>query len=664
MAAAAPSLILGERPDGAARSRTPDDRQSLADLWSSWSSHTAGGTRVGRLRIEPDPPLTALAAAIEQHPAAAVALHDSELPPAFRSRLVLTLLRRRADRHGKQLILITGSSEARRLAEAAGLLVLAPTPRDGDSPSTHAAPLWPDDRPARGAGTSPAGPSPRAATVDRAQAMTGTAPALQRHAAGRSEGAAARFTSIRLELAPESAGPAHYPGPAAPSAPSRPAAVRTAAMPAAPALGATGSRRERTWGSRLGTTGWQVGVQLGLALGVAGRTAAARLARRLPERTAPLLLLGAATALLLLAIAYLLLPSGTVELRLAAEPWSVELPVTVDPAIKKPDLARGRLPGRVISKEVSDTRQAPATGRKTVPDAHATGEVVFVNRTDKTVTVPRGTVVLAGTVRFATQADVSVAGTTFGGPQQRFGMSRVAITAVEGGPAGNVDRFKIDRIEGPLSATLQVQNDAPTRGGTERAISYVTADDRKKLQDSLYQLLSDRLAQQLRSQLPNSEKETAVPWSGQNPAIVEATFSKNVDEEAQTLSLTLKLRYGATIFSNDAYNSFVQQLAAGRIAQLKPGYSLVSGTLKAEPPSVAGIENGAVQLVGRAQGTVVPRVDTGALRTRLANRTRGQADAYLGSLPGIVEYQLRVWPAWFGRLPWAGFRIAVHLSPR
>src|SRR5581483_2198786 len=114
MAAAAPSLILGERPDTAARSRMPDDRQRLS---GGWSSRAAGGARVARLRIEPDTPLTTLAAAIEQHPAVAVALHDAELPPALRSRLVLTLLRRRADRRGKQLIFVASSSQGRRLAE-------------------------------------------------------------------------------------------------------------------------------------------------------------------------------------------------------------------------------------------------------------------------------------------------------------------------------------------------------------------------------------------------------------------------------------------------------------------------------------------------------------------------------------------------------------------
>src|SRR5919204_71130 len=78
------------------------------------------------------------------------------------------------------------------------------------------------------------------------------------------------------------------------------------------------------------------------------------------------------------------------------------------------------------------------------------------------------------------------------------------------------------------------------RGGTERSISYVTEDDRKKLQESLYRTLAERLTQQLKAQLPAGDKESAIPWSGQAPAVVEATFSKNADDEAQTVALTLK----------------------------------------------------------------------------------------------------------------------------
>ena len=367
-----------------------------------------------------------------------------------------------------------------------------------------------------------------------------------------------------------------------------------------------------------------------------------------------------AAALAVLWLLWTVVPTASVRLVAAPEPWSTTLALQVDPELKKPDVAGGRLPGRAVSRELAETAQTPATGRRVVPDAAASGQVVFINKSDKQVTVPRGTVVLAGNVRFQTRADVAVAATVAAGLQQRVGMGRVDVVAAGGGPAGNVERFQINKIEGPLATALDVQNDAPTRGGTERQVPFVTADDRRRLQESLQASLSDKLLQQVRSQLPAPDKETVVPWSGQNPQVVEAVFSKAADEEAPAVALTLKLRYGATVFGNDAYNAAVRQLTAGRLAETKPGFEVVPDTVRPEPPELNGVESsGVVRLTGLASATVRPRLDGGDLRGALSGRSAGDARAYLAGLPGVVDAEVTTWPGWLGRMPSLGARIGV-----
>jgi hypothetical protein len=282
-----------------------------------------------------------------------------------------------------------------------------------------------------------------------------------------------------------------------------------------------------------------------------------------------------------------------------------------------------------------------------------------VNKTDKPVAVPKGTVVLAGSVRFATQADLNVGGTVFSGPQQRISMQRVPVQAVTGGVDGNVGRFQITRMEGPLAGQLDVQNDAATRGGSDKTVAFVTAEDRRKLQESLTRTLTDRLNQQIRSAVPSPDKETVVPWGGANPSVVEATFSKNEGDEAQTLSLTLKIRYGATVFANDAYNDFVRQLVSARAGELKPGYDL-DRSVMAQVPQVQSIDSGAVRLLAHAKVTAWPHVDAGKLRAAITNRPVGQANAYVQSLPGVTQASVRAWPGWFGRTPLLGWRIGVR----
>lgn len=380
----------------------------------------------------------------------------------------------------------------------------------------------------------------------------------------------------------------------------------------------------------------------------------------LRPRVAAALAMGVLASSLLLAVAWAAVPTAAVEILPVREPWTGEVPITVDPALKKPDVARGRIPGRTVSKEVSDSRQEPTTGRKAVPDARAAGDVVFVNRSDKSVQIPKGTVVLAGAMKFATREDSVVPGTP-ASAKNAPRMARVKVQAVNGGPSGNVERFQIDKIEGPLGTTLEVLNDAAVKGGTERVSAYVTEEDRRRLQESLYRLLSDRLTQQLKGQAPNAEKESAVPWSGQNPAIVETAFSKNVDEEAQVLSLTMKLRYGATVFSNDTYNDVVRRHASGTLQQARPGFQLAPDTVNAQPPLVLGVENGSVRLTGRVSGTAVADMNAGAVKRAVANRPVREAMQALQTVPGVSAYQLRAWPAWFGRVPWLGWRIAIGM---
>ncbi|HEX2033928.1 MAG TPA: hypothetical protein VHS99_07070 [Chloroflexota bacterium] len=649
----APSLILGERPDGSGRQRFQSTRRNVRRLAAPGEGETV-------VELLGTTSLAEAAARIEEASGEAVILEEAGLPAHFQARLPLALLRRQAARKGKRLLLRATSVELRRIGSAAEIEVLGPeqAPVAGASAPSEAE----DDGPPDTASTPPLQPG-----SFEPFSLAGSSHRAAHAAASRARSGAAG-TEARSRTVPPTRDSGRGP---------RWAAARSPLLSrTATAGGGTGARRHSSTGRRWGTDLPLPGLRSRLSGRAAGRralqespwaAAAAEVAARLgaavatPESQRGLALAGAVVLLAALFI-WTVLPTAAVELSATTEPWSVELPVVVDPQIKQPDPARGRLPGRAISQEVVETAQAPTSGRRTVPDAPASGQVVFINKSDKPVTVPKGSIVLAGTTKFATQEEVTVQPTALAGQQQRFGMIRASVVAVVGGPAGNVDRYQINKLDGPLGGTLDVQNDAPLRGGTERVIAYVTAEDRKKLQESLQRTLTERLMQQVRSQVPASDRETVVPWTGQNPAVVESTFSKNVDEEAQTVSLTLKLRYGATAFANDAYNTLVRQLAAGRLSQTRAEYRLVDQALKPEPPSIVAVNEQTVQLTARAGGTIVPRLDAGAVRAAVANRPLPEAHAYLRSLPGVKSYALRSWPGWMGRLPWLGWRITVGIT--
>ncbi len=371
-------------------------------------------------------------------------------------------------------------------------------------------------------------------------------------------------------------------------------------------------------------------------------------------------------------------PSATVEVIPAVETWSTTVPVIVDPGTRKADQAAGRVPGRWVVKEVTETGQANSTGKRTIPDGRAGGDAVFVNRSDRQVTVSKGTIVTGAGLRFATQADVVVPATTFVGPMRRFGVARTQVLAEAGGTAGNLERQKLSALEGSLAGQMDVQNDQPLRGGTERTITFVSAEDRRKLLETVQKAATEKLATQVKSLAVDSTKEIAVPLGAAgNPvtlpgatgmAVVDASFSKAENDEATSVTLTVKARYAVTVFETAVAQQVAQAGAVTMAAQQRPGHVPTGGAPRALAPEVGAVDGatGQVQVRVRVDASLAPVVSASEVRDAIAGRTPDEARAYLSRMPGVSSYRLETWPAWPWKatLPSLGWRIGVASVPR
>jgi hypothetical protein len=257
-----------------------------------------------------------------------------------------------------------------------------------------------------------------------------------------------------------------------------------------------------------------------------------------------------------------------------------------------------------------------------------------------------------------------VPATVYAGPQQRFGMQKADVTATLGGTAGNVRAQQILEIDGPLGTSLEVVNLEPTRGGSDRAVSFVTADDRRRLQEALHKQLVERVMG--RMQKERNERETLVIWpdraEARNPTVREVSFDKNAEEESATLGLRMKLSYGATAFRGEHVNQLMEQVTRLKVREQRPQFEVLPGTLHLQPPEVTKIEHGVVQLLVRAQAQVAPRIDGGRLRAELEQRTLTEASAYLAALPGLASHTIRIRPTERQRLPRFGFRIGIEVA--
>lgn len=596
--------------------------------------------------VDPDDEITTLLDKVRRAREKEIVLVATERTRALETVINLRLLQRRAQELGARLALAIADRNSRQLAQELGFTVAASLEQLRERPAAAAGPAngsrrWPwqqktaaPGEPEPAADAAPA-VRPAAAGFGRRALSTGARPAVSATWTEPAEAAGAA-SGRRGARHGASYGQAR----AAIEEPSRRGGARRAVAPSWEPTDVeeySGRTRRHAVLRLLRIAGATLGVVLLLSLAAGG------------------------------AAAYLLWPSAAITLTPAVEPFEIKEVITADPQARRVEPDTNSFPARVVQVEVRDLFRAETTGRKVVPDGKAQGQVVFVNQTTNSVEVPQGTVLAtAENVRFQTVQKITIPPTIFAGPEQRFGTGRVGIIAVEGGTQGNVDKYKITRIEGDLASRLQVMNDTPTSGGSNRTVRYVTAEDRQRLQSEALKALRARLDGEMAKQY-NPEKETLLVWperGGQNPAVVESTFSKNVDEEADRLELTMKLRLSATAFQGDHVNQLMAELLARRLAQARPGYRLLPDGVRLGVPELTRIEpSGAVVLTAAAAGQVTTHVDAGRVRETLVQKSLPEAESYLKSLPGVASYRLEVQPEWYHAMPRFPFRISVRVEP-
>ncbi len=197
----------------------------------------------------------------------------------------------------------------------------------------------------------------------------------------------------------------------------------------------------------------------------------------------PWLIGGAILALALLVGAigiYLLLPSATIAVTPKTERIG-PIPTTIvaDTTATQPDPARGVVPAEEISIPVAVNDTFSATGKR-VELTKATGTVRFENL-DPTSTnrIAAGSIVrTASGVRFRTNATITVPRAELVGLTIFPARASVKVTAVDGGPDGNVEPGTITIVpSGENSFFLKVTNPQPTSGGTSEEFSRVTQAD-------------------------------------------------------------------------------------------------------------------------------------------------------------------------------------------
>jgi hypothetical protein len=378
----------------------------------------------------------------------------------------------------------------------------------------------------------------------------------------------------------------------------------------------------------------------------------------------PWLIGGAILALALLVGAigiYLLLPSATIAVTPRTERIG-PIPTTIvaDTTATQPDAARGVVPAEEISIPVAVNDTFSATGKR-VELTKATGTVRFDNLdTGSTNRVDAGSIVRTTSgVRFRTDVTITVpraeviqVGTEF---QFTPGRRSVKVTAVDGGPDGNVDAGTITIVpSGENSFFLKVTNPQPTSGGTSEEFSRVTQADVDGALAALNLSLAAAFQEAMDDPALEANGATVFPSTGRlgepTPDVVPDTLVGQV-----VTDFALGLSADGTVIAVD--EAPVSSIAETQIREaVTPGHELVPGSIEVEVGD-AVIIGQSVSFPVDATAQQIAILDAEELKSMILGKPIEEARAILAP---FGQVSVEVSPDWTGSIP--GFESRVTLT--
>lgn len=378
-----------------------------------------------------------------------------------------------------------------------------------------------------------------------------------------------------------------------------------------------------------------------------------------------LLLVGGLVALAAASV-LLLAPWASVWIVPAPETAQITLNITAHPGVEEPELGLRVVPARYVEVLVEDTVYAPATGRRLSPSARARGTVIFTNRIDQEVRIPKNTRVRTATaqaIEFRTTEEAVL-------PPQRGARVEVPVEAVEPGPAGNVRAFTISQVVGPLAFQVAVTNPEPTTGGGVEEVPVVTARDKEVARREALRLLTQRAITELTQKQRQGE---FIPRQTVQTFVMAETYDRFAGEEAEKVGVRLRLLVRGLAVDGAA----ARELALRALRQsLPPAGRLVRDSTQVDVGPVTAWDptTQTVYFSTRAQGVYVLDITEDEVRNAIAGKpvdeaaiilqTRWNLAAppafYLG--PDWLIRQTWIPRTWRERLPVQPGRILVTVD--
>jgi hypothetical protein len=264
-----------------------------------------------------------------------------------------------------------------------------------------------------------------------------------------------------------------------------------------------------------------------------------------------------------------------------------------------------------IKISLTSEKTKSATGTMTTGEK-AKGEITLY-RTGGQVTLSSGATILGpGGLRFTLDEDAELASGSASSPSTQ----KVAVTAEDIGAQYNLAGDTVFSVANYSTSDLEAKNENSFSGGSSREVSAVSKEDLEELFDNLLDELKNQAIKQLYENTSGSEilVEDSLVFTKETE-----TYSRNVGDEATTVSLKLQLNFTAIVLNKDELIAMSRKMLEEKVPE---GYILRDDQIQTDfDIEESDEENDEYEIKTIVSANLLPQTDSSEISKKITGKS-------------------------------------------
>lgn len=368
-----------------------------------------------------------------------------------------------------------------------------------------------------------------------------------------------------------------------------------------------------------------------------------------------------AAAVVLLATLYFVLPKAEISVKAKEETANQSLSVTADKASNKIDVVQNRIPAQLMKSDKRQSQEFATTGQRQVNDK-AKGSITIYNEYSSSpqVLVEKTRFVSEGGQTFRLTRTTTVPGAKISEGKIVASSIEAEVVADQAGAEYNVGpgRFSIPGFQGTAKyAAFYGQSRAAMAGGASGVMKVVSQEDYDKAKDTIWKNLQPALDSEFKSQLPPAMK---IIDGAMKLEMSGAETDIAVGSPAESFTMTLKGTAAAVLFDEQNVLELIKKKLADKLGDDKE-LALEAGQMNYQLSSV-DYTRGQVAVKVAAAGKIIWKIDTDNLKKELAGQNENGIRKAISEHPEISEARVILWPFWVRSAPKDIDKVEIRVS--